>query len=132
MAKHMLERDKYAYGHCSTGACRLVLPSHDTFGPPGPSSGACGQIIETADFTATSSEGCGQGTCLDNAMCGLPTTLCPVPWARVKLGTSQVRTSVPLSARLDGHPVLAVVPVPADGLGPCGDLNRYRLAAVAV
>ena len=104
--KDSLKRDKCS--RAGTGACRLVPLRHGTFGRAGPAAFA---LLNKIGKFAASSGVVSKRIFLENAMCDLSTTLC-------RGITRQVLGTVPLRARLNGHPVVAGLPVPTDDLIP--------------
>ena len=115
MGKDSLTRDNYS--RTSTGACRFVPQSHETFGHGKPAAFAL--LNEIAEFVASSgvvSNGLSPDF-LDpeNAMRDLSTTLCR--WIM-----RQVLDTVQLRARLNGYPVVAGLPMLTNDLIPvaCG------------
>ena len=104
--KNSLKRDKYS--RTGMGACRFVPLRHEKFGRAGPAALALrNEIAEFAgDFGAVSKR-----VLLENAMRDLSTTLC-------RGIMRQALATVPLRARLNGHPVVAGLPVPTDDLIP--------------
>ena len=104
--KDSLKRDRYS--RIGTGPCLLGPLSHETFGRPGPA--AFGLSIKTAEFAASSGVVCKRKF-LENAMRNLSTTLRRgITWL--------VLATVPLRARLNGHPVVAELPMPTGDLIP--------------
>ena len=105
-SKDWLKRVKYS--RTGTGARRFVPLRHETFRRAGPVAFAV--LNEIAEFVA-SSGAVSKRLILENAMSHLSTSLC--------CGiTRQVLATVPLRARLNGHPLVAGLPVPADDLIP--------------
>ena len=98
------------YSRTGTGACRFVPLSHKTFRRAGPAAFAL--LNEIADFAAGSGVA-SKRIFLENAMHDLSTTLCRgITW--------QVLAKVPSRARLNGHPLVAGLPVPTDDMIPVG------------
>ena len=106
MGKDSLKRDKYS--RTGTGACRFVPLSHEMFGRAGRAAFAL--LNGIAGFAASSGV-VSKRTFLENAMRNLSTTLC-------RGITRQVLATVPLHARLNGHAVVAGLPVQTDDLIP--------------
>ena len=104
--KDLLKRDKFS---CTdTGACQFDPLSHQTFGRAGPAAFAL--LNEISEFAASSGL-CQREFFVENAMRDLSATLCR--------GTMwQVLVTAALRARLNGHPVVAGMPVPTDELIP--------------
>ena len=111
--KHSLKRDNYS--RAGTVACRFVLLSHEMFGRAGPATFAL--LNEIAEFAASSGVA-SKRNLVEHAMRGLSTTLC-------RGITRQVLATVPLCARLNGHPVVAGLPVPTDDLIVVADASEH-------
>ena len=107
-----LQRDKYR--HIGTGACRVVLLSHETFGRAGPAVFA---FLNEIEECAASSGVASKRKLWENAIHYLSKTLC-------QSITQQVLAVVPLCARLNGHPVVAGLPVPTNDLIPVNGAGR--------